>query len=314
MKCKKCGNELKEGEKFCGKCGTKVDEKIIIENNTTNNESLKATVKVKSNYLVVIIIVVILIFGVIAGGVYYNNTVISDEYLTNNYRENGFSQFDNVEVKVLDIEDIEYKNFNKLVLAKVTINNNNQEVSNVGLLLVNKKENDVEGFTINNNLIQILNGVANNNMPKVKDITKLSAKYIQMVGTDIFQKGETEDFKNLINEYSKIIGLKESREYVKTGFAKQLNANLDYTLLFEKQSPIVKYIAFYEMKQVYNWSIPEQAAKILYSNDRKTYNNFVAIYGSPYKTVQQYTICDLTGKEIEHYSSLEKAKEKLNVD
>ena len=25
MICKKCGNEIKDGEKFCGKCGTKND-------------------------------------------------------------------------------------------------------------------------------------------------------------------------------------------------------------------------------------------------------------------------------------------------
>lgn len=28
MKCSKCGNELKEGAKFCGYCGTKTEQKI----------------------------------------------------------------------------------------------------------------------------------------------------------------------------------------------------------------------------------------------------------------------------------------------
>ena len=112
-------------------------------------------------------------------------------------------------------------------MAKSIVTNNNVEISNVGFLLVNKKENNVESFTINNQLMLLLNGVAENNISKVQEITKVSARYIQMSGTDIFQRNETDDFRNLINEYSTIIGLKESKDYIKKGFAKQTNENLE---------------------------------------------------------------------------------------
>ena len=39
MKCKKCGNEIQEGEKFCGKCGNKIE--------INNNNGIKNIVKNK---------------------------------------------------------------------------------------------------------------------------------------------------------------------------------------------------------------------------------------------------------------------------
>ena len=35
MTCPKCGNEVPEGKKFCGKCGTKLEDAPVV-NNATN--------------------------------------------------------------------------------------------------------------------------------------------------------------------------------------------------------------------------------------------------------------------------------------
>ena len=44
MKCKKCGNDILEGEKFCGKCGTKVE---VEEKTVTANEAEQTRKKEK---------------------------------------------------------------------------------------------------------------------------------------------------------------------------------------------------------------------------------------------------------------------------
>lgn len=325
MKCEKCGNEMLNGDKFCGKCGTKVQEKVVIEDNKTSGRKIK----IKFNNKIVIITIVILLVVGIGGTIYYNNTVINDKYLTEDYKKRFSSQFDNIEVEALDVEDISYKNFNKLVLEKVTLQKDNKEVSNVGLVLVNRKENSIEGFTINNNLIEIFNGVANNDRSKVKDITKLSAKYIQMVGTDIFQQRDSDDFKNLLKEYANIIGIKECKQYVKTEFAKQVgNSNLQYTLLFEKQSPMTKYIAFYETNTQYNSQYPIDENSYKYLSKQYSYRDTLAAFeyafGPAYKTVKEYNVYPIFEKidnaeefeksKVGSYSSLNDAKKELDVE
>ena len=131
--CKKCGNEIHEGEKFCGKCGTEIKK-----------------FKVKKYQVVIAIsIVVLLTIGGIIGAIYYNNTVITDDFLTENFEQNGFEQFDNVNVKALAIKDITYNGYNKLVVANVDVTINGVNMQNTGILLVNKKENKVEGITAN---------------------------------------------------------------------------------------------------------------------------------------------------------------------
>lgn len=327
MKCEKCGNEMLNGDKFCGKCGTKVQEKVVTENDKTSSRKIK----IKFNNKIVIITIVILLVVGIGGTIYYNNTVINDKYLTEDYKKRFSSQFDNIEVEALDVEDINYKKFNKLVLEKVTLQKDNKEVSNVGLVLVNRKENAIEGFKINNNLIEIFNGVANNDRSKVKDITKLSAKYIQMVGTEIFQQRDSGDFKNLLKEYANIIGIKECKQYVKTEFAKQVgNSNLQYTLLFEKQTPYVKYIAFYESNTKYNSKYPfdEKTYNYLKSqySYKKTIDTLEYLYGPAYKVVNEYNVYKINGNstndteefentsKIDSYSSLDDAKKELDVE
>lgn len=314
MKCRKCGNEIEEKDEYCGNCGAKVK---------TNK-----TIKLKFNYLVAIIAVIVIsiIIGIIVL-IYNENVKISNKYLTDNFKQNGFSQYDDVNVEVLDVENINYQNFNKIVFAKITITENGTSLSNAGLLLVNKKENKVEGITVNTNLFYILNGVAKNDTDKTEEVTKLSAKYVQMLGADIFQEIGTADFENLINEYSKIIGLKKCREYIKAE-NKKINTNLDATLLFEKDSPMIKYIAFYETTLKYNANYPIDERTFKYfSNDyyshKNTINTLEYLYGPAYTTVNEYAVYKLEGNDsvedlekskVGSYSTLEEAKETLNVE
>ena len=148
-----------------------------------------------------------------------------------------------------------------------------------------------------------------------------------MLGADIFQEIGTADFENLINEYSKIIGLKKCREYIKAE-DKKINTNLDATLLFEKDSPMIKYIAFYETTLKYNANYPIDERTFKYfSNDyyshKNTINTLEYLYGPAYTTVNEYTVYKLEGNDsvedlekskVGSYSTLEEAKETLNVE
>ena len=60
MICKKCGNEIEEGKKFCTKCGKKVKNEIEEEKNTINNTE---TITIKFNHLIIVIIVTIIVLA-----------------------------------------------------------------------------------------------------------------------------------------------------------------------------------------------------------------------------------------------------------
>lgn len=71
MICKKCGNEIEEGKKFCTKCGKKVKNEIEEEKNTINNTE---TITIKFNHLIIVIIVTIIVLACIIGASIYNNS------------------------------------------------------------------------------------------------------------------------------------------------------------------------------------------------------------------------------------------------
>lgn len=70
MYCRKCGNEIKDGEKFCGKCGQEVNEEI---KNTSSN-------KKKNNVwtTITVIIAVIVAIAVIQIGSAISNKQAQD--------------------------------------------------------------------------------------------------------------------------------------------------------------------------------------------------------------------------------------------
>lgn len=310
--CKKCGNEIQEGEKFCGKCGTEVK-------------------KFKIKIVIAISIVVLLAIGGIIGGVYYNNTVITDEFLTENFKQNGFEQFDNVNVTTLAVKDIIYNDFNKLVVANIDITNNGSKISRTGILLVNKKEKKVDSFTINNTLLYLLKGVANSNTEETSPkIAEICVKYIQDKGTDCFNS-TSDNFKNLVKDIGDIVGTEKSRDFIRTEYAKvasNANINLDYTILFEKNSALIKYIAFYETSVEFNPKYPmdEKTYKLAFGDysDRSSRQTLEYLYGPPYITVKKYNVYEIGTEssneqefedtKVGSYNTLEEAEEQLNVE
>lgn len=62
MNCKNCGNELEENEKYCGKCGTKVENNISnVETKSNENTDNKEPIKIKFTYFIIGIVILFLI-------------------------------------------------------------------------------------------------------------------------------------------------------------------------------------------------------------------------------------------------------------
>ena len=313
--CKNCGNEIYEGEKFCGKCGTKV-----------KNFKIK-----KYQIVIAISIVILLAIGGVIGGAYYNNTVITDEFLTENFKQNGFDQFDSVNITTLAVKDITYNDYNKLVVANIDMTNNGSKIPMTSILLVNKKENKVEGFKINLSLLYLLKGIANSNTAECPSkIAEICVKYIQNKGTDCFNNS-SDDFKNLVKEIGDIVGTEKSRNFIKMEYAKvasNANISLDYTILFEKNSALIKYIAFYETSVEFNPKYPmdEKTYKLAFGDysDRSSRQALEYLYGPPYITVKKYDVYEIGTEssneqefedtKVGSYETLEEAKEQLNVE
>ena len=313
--CKKCGNKIHEGEKFCGKCGTKVE-----------NFKIK-----KYQIAIAISIVILLSIGGSIGGVYYNNTVITDEFLTENFKQNGFDQFDSVNITTLAVKDITYNDYNKLVVANIDMTNNGSKIPMTSILLVNKKENKVEGFKINLSLLYLLKGIANSNTAECPSkIAEICVKYIQNKGTDCFNNS-SDDFKNLVKEIGDIVGTEKSRNFIKMEYAKvasNANISLDYTILFEKNSALIKYIAFYETSVEFNSNYPmsEKTYKLAFGDysDKSSRQTLEYLYGPPYVTVEKYNVYEINAEytneqefedtKVGSYDTIEEAEEQLNVE
>ena len=72
MYCSKCGNEIKEAEKFCGKCGSEIKEKVT--SNVKEIKENKSIIKKKFILIGLAILVVIgIIYSSINGGIFKNN-------------------------------------------------------------------------------------------------------------------------------------------------------------------------------------------------------------------------------------------------
>lgn len=83
MYCKNCGNEIKGEEKFCGKCGNKIEIEVKT-NTTTNNADNKKNLKVKPIYIVIGIIVVIFVIALGISMSNNNSSVIESASSTSN--------------------------------------------------------------------------------------------------------------------------------------------------------------------------------------------------------------------------------------
>ena len=64
MFCRNCGNEIKENENYCGKCGFKVEDDTF--NNTSSNTIYnKEPIKIKFSHFLIGIIIILFIFSII---------------------------------------------------------------------------------------------------------------------------------------------------------------------------------------------------------------------------------------------------------
>ncbi|MBR2588669.1 MAG: zinc ribbon domain-containing protein [Bacilli bacterium] len=108
MKCIKCGNEILENEKYCGKCGTKVstENERILNNKVADKRRM---------YIIVIAIIVSILFVFIA---FYSGS----QRKNNNQMTNSVSVA-NQTLSVIDQERKEFKiNANDLIKAIVEAN------------------------------------------------------------------------------------------------------------------------------------------------------------------------------------------------
>ena len=219
-----------------------------------------------------------------------------------------------------------------MVVANVDVTINGVNMQNTGILLVNKKENKVEGLTTNTVLSYLIKGIANSNTKETSpQIADICVKYIQNKGTDCFNNIESEDFKSLMKEIGDIVGIEKSRNFIKTEYAKVVsnaNINLDYTLLFEKDSALIKYIAFYETSVEFNPKYPmsEKTYKLAFGDysDKSSRQTLEYLYGPPYITVKKYNVYTINTSssneqefedtKVGSYNTLEEAEEQLNVE
>ena len=105
MKCKKCGNEISNGEKFCGKCGTKVEINNSNENINVNKNKIR---NIKPAYVVVGVIVIIFIISICV-------TINNNKSSTITSADNGSSTTTTNSVQkkeYYDFIDKEYGTFN----------------------------------------------------------------------------------------------------------------------------------------------------------------------------------------------------------
>ena len=338
MKCKKCGNDILEGEKFCGKCGTKVEveEKTVTANEA--EQTRKKEKKIKPVYLIIAVFIVVAIIccigvksnngGVKLGDVTLFNSKISNEKLTEMLKssENGiYLQKESVKVGVS--KEFNYNNYNKLVSYSCIYVNGAVTLNSGGLLMLNDKTDEFKRVKLNNDYLSILYYLnTENEKDKLNSVVSLMGDYIRVNGIDNFKAtgNKVEEYMELGKKTGEIVGVELCRDITREATIKLLESSssdisaIKSMKFFYKRNEISpRYLGCYTTEQVYNWSISETAAKILYSSDRKAYNNMVAIYGQPYKNVTKFTVYDFTKEntpKVGSYASEKAAEDKLGVE
>ena len=103
MDCKKCGNQIKAGAKFCGKCGIKAN--ITQQDNTISGND--EPIKIKFNHLLIFIICIVIFVGII---IVANNK--KEQQLESNTNVSSEKLNEQENKKYYDFIDTDYYTFN----------------------------------------------------------------------------------------------------------------------------------------------------------------------------------------------------------
>lgn len=319
--CKKCGADIEEGANFCGKCGVKIKRNI---------KKIVINMCIILSILTLFTLISLYIYGkdLKVGEIKINNPMgdlgITNEFIIKNLYE-GYENIDkeSLNLEIIEIEDIEFENFNKIVLASSKAISQEKSDKHTGILLINKKENKIKDVLITNEIQWLIEGIYNNEKSKLSELTELIAKIISSKGTEVLSSSSN-DYKNAMKEITSFIGIENSKQYIKQNFQK-LSQDYERTVgtkiipLFEKESAIIKYYAIYEKSLQFNsrYPIDERMYKY-FSNDysyRSTLNALEYAYGPAYETVEQYSIYEnVYETATNHYKTLDEAKKHLNVE
>lgn len=134
MKCSKCGNELKEDDLFCTKCGKKVEQEVKEEKTekSLNNNAKEKQKSKKWKVLVPILIILIIIAGILVFKKVNNESSQSNANVINTDEEKVITTYERNNVGLLkgeNITDEEYNQNNDLISYKYLDNDNvEQEV------------------------------------------------------------------------------------------------------------------------------------------------------------------------------------------
>ena len=303
------------------------ESKETTENVLKEKHSIKIIPKMLIVLIVILAILVCAYFGlrtysndIKIGTVTINNPLgITDEYLTENFNQNGFDQFDSCKVHKVASMDFNYNGYDKLVLCTVNVTKNGATYQRAGLLFVNRKKDAVSGFTISNNIAYILYAICKEPCNQEQAL-KICSEYIQSNGTDVFADTSNID---MINSLTDIVSVKTARKYVEEYFKKDIASKLDmkseYTLLYTKGTAIVSYIAFKDTGLKFNTAYPIDERMYNYFNSsysyRDTLNTLRYVYGDPYILKTTYSYIKVGDSSIQgSKDTLNEIKKYLNVE
>ena len=303
------------------------ESKETTENVLKEKYSIKILPKILIALIVILVIIACVYFGlrtysndIKIGTVTINNPLgITDEYLTENFNQNGFDQFDSCKVHKVASMDFNYNGYDKLVLCTVDVSKNGVTYQRAGLLFVNRKKDAVSGFTISNNIAYILYAICKEPCDQEQAL-KICSEYIQENGVEVFLDTSNID---MINNLTNIVTVKTARKYVeeflKKDIASKLDNNSEYVLLYTKGTAVISYVAFKETGLVFNTSYPIDERMYNYFKSsysyRDTLNTLRYVYGDPYILKTTYSYIKVGDSSIQgSKATLNEVKKYLNVE
>lgn len=324
-KCKKCGNEIQEGENFCGKCGNKVKW-----HNTKKARLL----------LIMIISILIILIGVFIAYTSFNdsgNTVIKNIFSKKVITEDELIQmikgtqygiyYEDNSVKIGPIIDYDYEGYNKLISYSCIFKNSNNGVTlDAGaLMLYNTENKSYKNIELDGDFTAIIYYLNTSNMDEnLESVVILLGQYFEENGIENFGINNNMDkYLNLGKEVGKIVGVKLCRNISNNYITNMTNIPAETKFLYKEGEIYPRYVGTTTTEQKYMWdfTLPEAAyeamTKEIDSSDRNYLSIMTQKYGPAYKMVTEFSVYGFTNEDVTlqgNYNSLEEAKEKLGVE